>query len=257
MVYTRSTKSKTYKTSKTVKSSRKSRKAPSSFKKSVKTVIKSMAERMYSPTYNNDVVSNIISYNTAVPSPPAILNLLNPLALITQGDGQGSRSGNQITLSKMMFRALVSDPRNSSLLTNSLVCKFVIARLRSSVNTPVLSDFQSMFQDGNSTDAINNSLLQQFTPFNKDLWDIKKTIPFKLNNDGQQSWTPLNGFGQYFQFSVDVAKYLPKKILYNDTTVDPTNCGLYGFFLMADPSGTDTFYYVTLSSTSWAEYYDL
>lgn len=254
MVYGRSTKSKARKSIKTNRK-RSTVKATSSIKKAVKTVIKSMAEKQISPSYTWDD-NPLTSFNTSTSAPPFVIPLLSPLNAIVQGSGQGNRQGNRIRLSKMPLRVMMDQPAGNVTPSVNLVGKFIIAKMKSSIDTPIITDFNRLFQDGNTSNSITNSVFQNFLPFNKDVWDIKKVIPFKLNSDAEV-YQPANGLGQYKQFSVDIARYLPKTIIYSDTDTNPTNCGLYGFIIVGSTTVSNDAYTVNLNMSTWAEYYDL
>lgn len=254
MVYGKSTKSKARRTTKVYRK-RSTRKATPSIKKAVKTVIRSMAELKISPSFTNDDVI-VSTRDSSVVSIPTIFNLMTPLNGVVQGDGQGNREGNKITLRKYPFKMLINAPVDKSSASVNVVGKFIIARLKTSISVPVSADFEELFQDGNGTTDIQNSVFQNFLPFNKNYWDIKKTFSFSLNNS-TEPLQPFEGGGQYKMISIDLSKYLPKTIIYNDTTPAPTNCGLYGFFIMGSPITSSDLYSVNVSTSSWAQYYDL
>lgn len=215
-----------------VKSKRKvARKPNQEVKKYVKSEIKRNLETYISESDKYDLIT-MNSFDTAGPTIPTVLDCLSCLDSITQGDGQGNRSGNRIDLEKLMFRGIFSMGNE----IQNLVCKLVFACPKDSIESPVLADFNELMQDGNTAVAPNNSLLQLYMPFNKDYWNIKKTVKFALNY-GQASAIPSNGYGQYHQVSIDLAKYLPKTIKYNDTSVSPTSVGLYAFLLLGNESG--------------------
>lgn len=231
-------------------------KATASFKKSVAKVVNSMSEKQPSNSIKNNALK-LSTFDYIAPISPTMVDLTQPLDGIPKGSDQGERQGNSIRLAKLHFSGIISQPQLTDGTSIDIVGKFVIAKLKASVELPSTADFDKLIQNGNASERPDGRLAQQFAPFNRDVWDIKKTIPFKLNSDSEVM-LPKPGYGQYRQFKIDLSKYLPNKVVYGDVG-GTTNCKLVGFVLLAQPDLTTggPITQVVLDSTSWAEFYDL
>lgn len=236
-----------------VKVNRKPKMPSKNLKKTIQKVVDGMSEMKISSSVTNDD-STFTTFELPGGAIPNMFTFQDVLATITQGDGQGQRAGNQIRLKHYWLKMLLTNDST----TINLVGKFVIAKLKAGILAPTAGSFNALFQDGNATDSVINSVFQNYLPFNKNIWDIKKTYSFRLNNKSEVLLT-ADGLGQYKYISVDIAKYMPKRVQYNDTTADPTNVGLYGFFLMGDSAvaGSSLVLPVEVHASRWAEYYDL
>lgn len=245
------------------------KKKSSTVSRTVKSYVEKAIKKNVEIMFSDNVEYNQIqlnTFNTATTTLPTVLNLTAPLGKIQQGSGQSSRSGNQITLSSMPLKMIFRDPNGYVGTTASelnLAVKFVIAKLKNTLSEPTTSDFEKIHQAGNASSAPVNSYVDIITPFNRDYWTIKKTFNFKLSkiSNAESNLSPLSGHGFLKVISVDLAKYLPKTIKYDDIVGSgdevPTNCGLYGFIIAGDTLGTTTdFNYIKASYSTWARYTD-
>lgn len=257
------------------KKSTKSKSKSQSFEKKVLNVVKKNSEPLMSATKDqNDVI--MFTFNTATNGLPTIYSFGNlygslitgGLSSINQGSAQGDRKGNEITLKSAPIHLIFSRPEiynGTDTVAQACNFKLVFAKLKRGIEKPVLGDFQRMFQDGGLANPVANNNIDLFKPFNRDLWTIKKTVPFRLSNvDAESNLQPADGLGWYKHVYLDLAKYLPKTIKFDDddgdTTDDITNAGLYMFLLGASGTPTNTsleYARCQVSFSHWVEYYDM
>lgn len=197
-----------------------------------------------------------------IQSKPTCLDLTIPLNSIAQGTGNGKRIGNKIQVKHLWYRAIFS---NTDLVYKRLCYKLVFCRLKQTSTVPNLDDFKDLFKDGNGNAEPENTLIQQYMPFNKNVFTILKTVKFKLTPAADEdNVITKDGYGVYKTVMLDLKKYLPKYILYDNNDVTQTNSkGIYCFILAATigepvPIGQEQtqFYTVQHSAAVWAEYAD-
>lgn len=239
-----------------------SRTVSSKVKNYVKKAVRKNVEIKYSD--NSDAVNKqMITYQEIGNVVPTFIDLAAPLKTIAQGVGEGDRIGTQITLTSLPFKCLIRNPIGEDGVSQLNVgVKFIIARLKSGLQTPTSDQIRDLFQAGSGASSPENTYLDLLTPFNKDVWSIKKTYTFKLSKlaNAEQNLTPLSGHGMLKVISLDLAKYFPKQIKYYNGTITgtgPTNVGLYGFIVAGDTIGSDqNLISVRMDYQSWARFTD-
>lgn len=188
---------------------------------------------------------------------PSMLDVTQALQSIPQGVGQGNRVGNRIHLKRLPFKFFLSTPLRNGAKTTA-VCRLIIAKQKNDLDAPALPYFSSLMQTGSTTEPPDNTMQSVYGPLNKDLWTIKYDKRFILRSPpdtypSDAAVTP----NIYKIITVDIAKFLPKHILYNDTAASPSNTGLYAFMLMCDATNVYTdVMTVKCPIQSWAEYED-
>lgn len=234
------------KTSKPKKTYRRKARQSSKVSKKVKTYIKQTLARneetKISPPSSISQF-DFTSYNVETGAAGETLNLCDCLNLISQGTGQSNRIGNQIILKKLMVKFLFSPLSDNISIDGAInkTIKLIFFRVKKQMGAPTNAQWGQLFQNGNTNIPPSNQYLDIMMPFNKDLFEIKKTFTFKLNAiDNAEIQPQLNGHSFIKTISVDISRYLPKKIIYNDDpglyTV-PTNARLYAAVLIADSKG--------------------
>lgn len=170
--------------------------------------------------------------------------------VITQSAGQGGRVGNTIKTKSLQFTGtFVANAYNVS--TNPaprpVQVKMWILYDKSAPTTlpnpPTSADF---FQNGAISKGFNDDLTDLWSPINKDRWRVLTTRSYKLGNSSYIS----NGSGyvpnQYFanndfslnaNFRVNLTKFYPKMVKFNDSTTVPTTRGLYCMFTVHAADG--------------------
>lgn len=171
-----------------------------------------------------------------------LLDLAGPLELVTQGVGEGQRVGNKIQLTNLSFKGFITIPENATGSNSHFgaprYLKMFIFRQRTTKDIP--TDMSDLFQNGNSDVAPSNQPQDMYVPFNKDKYIVYTSRTFKLGESQTIIGTPLNlnnDFALSKYFNINLTKYLPKTIMYNDAAVRPTNIGLYAGFLVCYANG--------------------
>lgn len=237
-------------------------------KKLISKVISNKAERKTAAPVQSS--SEIYGFDTASPATlQTMIDFSLPL-FIDQGTGQGDRLGNEITLKRfpttMLFSApAVKDPLNNW-IDQDVLCRFVVGRLRNNLSQPEVADIEKLFQYGNTSEGPGNTIMQLYAPLNKDHWIIKRDIKFRLrgttmtDSGTTNSDMPVGNLsGRYHLVRLDLKKYLPKTIKYDDD-VNPTNVGLWGFLLTAEGvpfNSASVQQRVNVEFNSWPEFTDL
>lgn len=234
------------------------------FEKNVKKVLNKYVEPSVTPstTLSGSAMS---TFDTGDDALPTVIDLL-PVELKSFPN---TLQGNSLKLKSLKLKFLFQIPRirresDNALADANIKGRIVIARLRNKITAPELDDFNAMYKDGQDVNSITNSMFENFLAFNKDTWDIKKSIPFSLNSVNE-FYQPPSGLGQYKVVSLDLAKYLPKTFRYTQgagpvsTSQYLQNAGLY-MFILASPSGESVAHRrvrVTTDMSYYAEYYDI
>lgn len=185
---------------------------------------------------------------------------IDPKAIVlAQGDGEANMTGNQVTTQKNIFSFVATlNPWNASSNANPrpLYLTYWVVSVRGGVNATTLADVENLiktrfFNTGNSYIGFSDSVLDQIRTVNEDVFILHTKKTFKLGNantyaSGAGGATPTsaqgytnNDFSMIVKFEVDLTKYTPKTIRYNDTDT----AGAFGnqkwiFFTMQNCDGS-------------------
>lgn len=183
---------------------------------------------------------NVVSLSTANAT-DVNTEVLGPDAtgiVIQQGVGQGNRVGNAITTKKLVIKGTVwANPYDATSNNVPLPVQVKIWFFYDKANpTEVPSVATNFFQNGNSAKGFANDLTDMWAPVNTDRYRVVATRTFKIGNESYTS----NGTGfvgaQYYSnndfkwnanFSVDLTKSYPKKVVFNDNSSVPTTHALF------------------------------
>lgn len=194
---------------------------------------------LYSVTSGPFAASNIIP-----------LNFSNGAANIQQGTGNGQRIGTRIRVKKYMFKGTLHPYAYDALVntrptpTQVKMWFFYQRDAPTTIPTP-MTDF---FESNNTTVGMNGDLTDFWTPVNSDKYRLLGVRQFKLgfaiNSATNQTPGTImpgavaanNDFKLNCNFSVNVAKMLPKLVRYIDNNVDATSRGVY---VMIEPVWAD------------------
>jgi len=184
---------------------------------------------------------------------------LNAFWTIPLGTGQGSRIGNSISVRKVMLNYVLR-PTIYDITANPLPepteVQLLLGYVKLTPGTlPVAGDISKLFQAGSSVAAPAGSLRDLISIINTDYWVIKKKWTHKL---GYADYTGTGNVpaGQYranndFHMNVvkklDITKYIPKHISFNDSDTTALSKNLF-FMQQAVASSGGTFGATTLQS---------
>lgn len=161
---------------------------------------------------------------------------------ITQGVAQNNRIGNEIRIKKLMYnyvlRPLAQDAVNNP-NPQPIEVQIIFAHtLDQPALIPAVGDYQSLFQLNGTSAPPQGTLEDLCTPFNKDYWKILKVVRHKIGYSSAQG-TGNQATAQYFANndfklnvvrSVNLTKYAPKIVKFNDANNTPTTKGVFVFF---------------------------
>jgi len=173
--------------------------------------------------------------------------------VISQGTGQGQRIGNEIKTKKLMFKGTIHPlPYDATFNANPRplqVKMYIFYQKDTPTAVPNPMAGPGFFQNGSVTKGFQNDLVDMWSPVNTDAYRILTTRTFKLGfadysgtvqnasvRDGYQSFTN-NEFRLNANFSVDLTKYYPQRVKFNDNTTVPTTRGLFCMFQYVDAGG--------------------
>lgn len=206
--------------------------------KSVKSYVKREIHRNIENKISTkqEVLKSVTSYanNTGMLCLPMI-----PYNEIVQGLGQSDRLGDTIKTRKVYFDfSLRPAPYDSQAnfipLPQTVIMMFGKVK-NAKPQKPIATDFSKLFQFGNSSQAPQNRLLDNVLPINTDYFTVYRKLIFKIGNS-ITTGTGANLGSQYYANNeyklnvtrrLDITKYVPKTVKFNDTTAQPTNDGLW------------------------------
>lgn len=161
-------------------------------------------------------------------------NATQVLGLITQGAAEGQRIGNRIDVTSFVIRGFVG---LTTAIVSNIYVKIVALRLKAQVSSPN-GNYNVLYQNGNSTLAPSGTLSDMMRDFNKDFFTIYQSKQFLLgSNDAVTSVMPYNNSKGTAMFKFDLSKHI-KKVVWNDSTSLPTNCGMYLAFIPCNADGS-------------------
>lgn len=206
------------------------KRSKATFAKRVSAVIQRKAEHKMVVNSSSNYMPNYL-----VGTPLQIcLTPNNSTLVISQGDTQGGRTGNRVRtvsckVKGVMYPTGYSNTQNSAPSPQDI--RMVVSRNRvTPQSAPVFTNF---FQIGAGSQAPTGTLQDSILPVNRDVQTVySESRTFKLGNSVYEgsSFPSLTG-AQFFanndyklscKFSLDVTKYIPKTIIYNDGNDLPT-----------------------------------
>lgn len=200
------------------------------------------------------------SFGTILSSSGQAMNMypMTPYAsywTIGQGVTQNTRVGNIIRPVKVMLRYVIRPVPYNALSNTSPVPMEVDLFLGHTKATPAIlpsnADLQYLYQIGSSSGPPVGNLTDIIAPINKDYWNISKRWRHKLGfaEYGTNGTQPTNqnltnnDFKLNAVRSINITKYIPKRVSFNDGGGATTSKGLFFFYQAVSATGT------TLDST--------
>jgi len=191
---------------------------------------------------------------------------------ISQGVTQSTRIGNQIKPRKLMWNMILS-PLFYNVSTNSnpqpLEIEIYICSMKKCIGElPTATDVSNLFQSNASSIAPTGSLIDLTQDINKDLFTLHKRFRHKLGfasfdgtgvNAAAQSYNN-NDFKLNVVRKINLTKYCPKTITYNDGSVSPTSRCVFAMINISPSIGGTQFagsqFVARLDSTISLQYED-
>lgn len=173
---------------------------------------------------------------------------------IQQGAGDGQRVGNSIKIKSMWWKGTIVpfayDPTtNPNPCPQQIRLIFFYEKAAPTSKPTPKADF---FQLGNTTNAVQNDLMDMIAPVNKDKYRVLGERRFKLGysqfwgdggggaipGDVAKGFYANNDFKYNANFAVNLAKMLPKRVRYNDNGATPVSRSLFCAAILCRADGT-------------------
>lgn len=161
------------------------------------------------------------------------------------------RVGNTIKIRKVMLNyTLVPLPYDA--ITNPqsqpTIVQLFLGNVRNSrgvIPSVVAGDFNQIVDIGSSSSALSGSLADLCCEFNRDYWDIKKMWTHKLGNStytgtGSEAAAQFRANNDYklnYVRKLDITKYCPKTVKFNDGTNQQQGPNLFFMFQCVGSGG--------------------
>lgn len=223
-----------------------------------KMTVKRMIRREIARNVENKTIQ-AYNYNFPIYHPSSTNFLNNVMELgpagsamaISQGTGQGNRIGNTIKTKKLTWKGtIVPLPQESTTNPNPRPQQVKLWIFYDKTDPTAVPDPRTnFFQNGNSSKGFQDDLADLWSPVNTDRYRILTSRTFKLGysqyagtaatpaNQGQQQAYSNNDFKYNCDFSIDLTKYYPQIVKYNDASNAPTTRGLYALWTTVAADG--------------------
>jgi len=198
--------------------------------KKVKTYVKREVARQIQNKKTNRELSEV-QYSTLLDS--SLVYTLLPS--ISQGDGQGDRTGTGVRLKKAMLRMQCASTNG---LVSSHWVDVYIFKMKSGIAPPTASQMVKFLENGNTALGYQGRVLDGLRPVNSDIFTLKYKLRRQLaSNYAGNPGTPINNTPQCFTLKKDITKYFHKIWKYDDVAIAPTNDNLFIGVCATDPQG--------------------
>lgn len=168
---------------------------------------------------------------------------------IGQGTGEGNRIGNVIHPSKFRFSFCMTARQG---LSSPLIVRMYVLTYKFDPNNSTVNDVwaclqqaqpspgSSFFDNGNSSNGMTGTLVDLLLPVNTDVMRIYKTATYKLSPAGvpQGAGGSNNDFKYFIRQTIDLLKYIPAQIKWNDNGTTSYNKKVYIVFEALSSDGT-------------------
>lgn len=166
---------------------------------------------------------------------------------VNQGPGAAGRIGNRIRTKKVMFRGNFV-PRSYDGNLNTAPQPYVVTMwiVTDKSNPTAVPDGTQLLQLGNTSITPTGITLDSMTPVNVDKYQLHGRYIFKLGhanyggtgtNVAFQSFSN-NDFSLNCEFNLDVTKFMPTNVMFNDNVTLPTTKGVFVLISVAGSTGT-------------------
>jgi len=231
---------------KSVRGGRKSSSVSSAVKTYVNKTIHMQIEN------KNVQLNSSTSFGNILQSPTLNVAPLTPYTgalLIAQGVGSANRTGNEVKTRKVMLKYCLF-PKAYSAVSNSTprpsYIQFWLGYVKNSSGLkPIASDFDQLYNYNNTVNPVLGQLFDLNQTINTDYWCIKKywthKVGFAVNTSSGSDGNNANYANNDFPYSVvkklDITKYYPKNLKFNDVSATISGPGLFFFFQCVTANG--------------------
>lgn len=211
-----------------------------------KTIHKNIENKTEQTLSLNNAISTY-AYNTSL----FVVSCI-PYSVINLGYGSGDRIGNTIRTRKVMFNfVLRPEPYSNGIPANGVpnpqeVLIFFGKVKNAKPQAPISTDFAKLWQAGDSSHAPYSTTLDLIQDVNKDWFQVFKVLRYKVGysiatgtgNNASSQYYANNDFKLNVCKRLNITKYCPKVIKFNDATSQPTNDGLWMWAMAVNADGT-------------------
>lgn len=166
---------------------------------------------------------------------------------VSQGTGVGGRIGNKITtVSSVIKGQIYPTPYNGVSNTAPMPYLVQMYLFYDKTQPNLIPDPRTDFYQVNNADQAMTGTLQDLDfPINTDKYKVFVKRVYKVGfaenaASGAQNFPQFysnNDFKLVNRFSINIKKYMPKHVKFNDTSTDPTTRGLYLMFNVIQATG--------------------
>jgi hypothetical protein len=221
----------------------------------VSSAVKKYVKRTIHKNIENKKVQYVVNKNFGSVVASADMNIfpMMPLTgsmIIEQNITQSGRVGNSINVRKCTL-AYTLFPKPYDATTNAipvpLEVQFFLGHVKRYKGTlPTASDMGYLFQSGSSSSAPAGVLADLIAPINTDHWRIFKTWRHKLGyanytgTGNQATFQSMNNndFKLNYTRKMDITKYCPKTVKFDDNLNTSNSNGLYLFYQCVSAVGS-------------------
>jgi len=165
-----------------------------------------------------------------------IISLTEAIDNVGQGTGQGDRIGNKILIKRNIFKGYMYALNATDTGGFPTNITMYIGRLKVGISTPTNSAIAQMFQAGDTTFPPTDDNRAHLYAINKNLGNVYYRRTFKIGGSTSNSANAVsnNDYKALRHFSINLSKWIPKVINYNDGNNVSTNAGLYAWFTVSN-----------------------
>ena len=188
---------------------------------------------------------------------PAVNTGLQTLSMIPynniiRGNAQSDKLANEIRTRKCMFsfclhQAPWSSDNNTAPEPQDIIM-FIGKVKNAKPQKPVAADYAKLFQNGSASRGSGSTTIDHCFFTNSDYFTIYKRLKFKVGNaitDGtggsaNYQFNANNDYKLNIAKTLNLTKYCPKVVKFNDDVAEPTNDGLWLWAYTVNANGTFT-----------------
>jgi len=206
--------------------------------KMIKPIVQSLISKNEEPKMN---IQTVTAQPITIYSPPTsdlFTYDVSSVTYIGQGVTQNSRVGNRISPTSLKLRGCISII--NSTITANMFFRIIVLSKKVGIDSTAGS-YTYLFQSGAFSTGPGGTLLDLMRPVNTDWFKVaKQKRLFIGSSDSATSIMPGNSTATAQMFSMDLTKYVPKTLVYNDTINFPSNFGLYLAIVPVNANGVST-----------------
>jgi len=216
---TRSTRGKTFK-------KRVAYKKTGRVSKGLNTVIKKVIRRQAETksALSAELVYPIIANNNFM---QASYNLSNGINM-PQGDGDGERDGNHITVTKAVLNLSIRKNSLTSTLSKPCIVHVFIGYLKNNRGESPDSFFGNLYEAGNSSLPWNGTIIRSLRAINKKMFSVLHRYTFKVGSSNPVNYEN-NDFKSHYNVRIPLKELMGTVTWTNDGTTTAMNKDLWFF----------------------------